>query len=182
MFGNAVTWERSFLEHSLQAYDELKASPAAVGSQVTILASGNAEEITPGYDLVYIDPPYINRQERYNRDDYWRRYNFLEGLAQYERWPKLINVNSDIKMMSPPTWFDAWSTRRSFKDRLFSHIDTHRRSIVALSYVTDAEPQELEIKQYFESKFKQLSVHSTEHSHALSKSRKRELLYIGHPR
>ncbi|MER9305901.1 DNA adenine methylase [Mesorhizobium sp. M0293] len=180
-FGNAITWERSFMHHALQAYDDITRRSACGGS-FSILPSGNAEDIPAGYDLVYIDPPYIGREERRNRDDYWRRYHFLEGLAHYNEWGGLIDPKSDIRLFAPPHWFPEWARTRSFKDRLFSFIDRHQHSIVALSYVSGAFPSETEIKAHFESRFSQVSIHSAEHNHALSKARKRELLFIGYPR
>ena len=181
-FGNAVTWERTFAHHALQAYDELNAKPEFPGGSATVLPAGDAGGIAPGYDLVYIDPPYINRVERYNHDDYWRRYHFLEGLANYRQWAGLINRNSDIGLFPPPPWFAEWGRVATFKDRLFAFIDTHRHSIIALSYVSDAFPSETEIMAHFEARFAQVSVHSAAHHHALSKTQKRELLFIGYPK
>jgi adenine-specific DNA-methyltransferase len=184
-FGNAATWERSFDHLILQAYDGL---PAALKSlnrpyrSCRILEAGNAEDIPTGHDLVYIDPPYTSLQERYNFDDYWRRYHFLEGLARYSDWTDSIDQCSRIKELRPPSWIIEWSRRRTFKDRLFTFIHKHRHSTVVLSYVTDAHPPEDEIRAYFESRFLDVSVHSTQHSHALSRLRKRELLFIGYPR
>ena len=180
-FGNAVTWERSFEHHALQAYDDIVRRSVCSGS-FSILPSGNAEDIPPGYDLVYIDPPYIGREERRNRDDYWRRYHFLEGLARYNEWEELIDPTSDIRLFSSPPWFREWARARSFKERLFSFIDKHQHSITVLSYVSGALPSEMEIKEHFEARFSQVSIHSAEHNHALSKARKRELLFVGYPR
>lgn len=181
-FGNAVTWERSFDHHALQAYDELARAPAEGRQPVAILPAGDASDIKPGYDLVYIDPPYINCEDRYNRDDYWRRYHFLEGLARYDQWSGLIDLASDIRLSSPLPWFAAWGRKGTFKDRLFAFIDSHRTSIVVLSYVSDAVPSEGELLSHFESRFAQVSVHSAAHHHALSKTQKRELLLIGVPK
>jgi adenine-specific DNA-methyltransferase len=181
-FGNAATWERSFTHHALQAFDELTRADIGSRPAATILPAGDASDIKSGYDLVYIDPPYINRENRYNRDDYWRRYHFLEGLAGYEDWATAIDPASDIRLASPSSWFADWSRKARFKDRLFAFIDTHRSSIVALSYVSDAIPSEAELLAYFESRFDQVSVHSAAHSHALSKTKKRELLLIGVPK
>lgn len=181
-FGNAVTWERSFKYHAIQAYDELLRSHSVCGGPVSILPAGNAEDIAPGYDLVYIDPPYISLEDRYNRDDYWRRYHFLEGLACYEQWGKLIDSNSDIRLFPSPPWFVEWGRTRSFKDRLFAFIDAHRHSIVVLSYLSEAFPSENEIKAHFDASFSRVSVYSEEHNHALSKTRKCELLFVGYPR
>jgi adenine-specific DNA-methyltransferase len=181
-FGNAVTWERTFQHHALQAYDELAGTPTILGPAATVLAAGDAADISPGYDLVYIDPPYINREKRYNRDDYWRRYHFLEGLARYEHWAPLIDDRSDIRLFPPSRWFAEWRRTEKFKDRLFAFIDAHRHSIVALSYLSGAIPSETEIMTHFEDRFAQVSVHSAAHHHALSRTCKRELLFIGRPR
>jgi adenine-specific DNA-methyltransferase len=179
-FGNFATWERSFEHHMLQAYDEL--CPIHSTQPVsTILPSGNVEKLSPGYDLVYIDPPYINNVSRYNRDDYWRRYHFLEGFAQYDKWGKMIDVSSDIRLLRRPPWMADWSNKSSFWDRLSSLIKKHRNSLVVLSYVTGAYPHESEIKNLFEEAFSSVSVHSREHSHALGIVPRRELLFIGRP-
>jgi adenine-specific DNA-methyltransferase len=181
-FGNAVTWERPFLQHALQAFDELSEGPRLVGGRVSILAAGDAGDIPAGYDLVYVDPPYINRQDKYNRDDYWRRYHFLEGLARYDEWDEKIDADSPIGLASTPEWFTDWGRARIFKDRLFAFIERHKHSHVALSYVSGAIPSEEEIKAHFENHFSQVSVHSARHSHVLSKTPKRELLFIGYPK
>lgn len=180
-FGNAVTWNRSFVHHALQAYDELHKFQMRAEGAVSILPSGDAARISAGYDLVYIDPPYVNREDRYNRDNYWRRYNFLEGLSQYRQWAMLIDVESDIRMFTPPQWFNDWSRARSFKERLFSFVDHHKHSIVVLSYVSGAIPSESEIKAHFKTRFTRVVIRHAEHNHALSKERKRELLFIGYP-
>lgn len=181
-FGNAATWERSFIHHALQAYDELCRAIVVDRQPAIIMPAGDASNIDPGFDLVYIDPPYINHENRYNRDDYWRRYHFLEGLVDYKQWASSIDAASDIRLADAPAWFSAWSSKATFKDRLFDFIDAHRNSIVALSYVSDAVPSETELLAHFESRFAQVSVHSAAHHHALSKTHKRELLLIGKPK
>lgn len=180
-FGNAATWERSFTHHALQAYDELTKARVRGSLTATILPSGEVEKIGTGYDLVYIDPPYVSREERYNRDNYWRRYHFLEGFSQYEQWAQLINEESDIRIFDAPKSFHEWSQSGSFKERLFSLIDRHRHSIVVLSYVAGAVPSERSITAHFKSRFARVSVYAETHNHALSSKPKRELLFIGHP-
>lgn len=181
-FGNAVTWNRTFTHHALQAYDELHKIQVDCSGTVSILPSGDAARIKSGYDLVYIDPPYVNLEERYNRDNYWRRYNFLEGLSRYDKWDRLIDINSDIRMFAPPSWFADWNSVKSFKERLFSFIDQHKRSIVVLSYVSGTVPSEAELRTHFKARFSRVVVRHVAHTHALSKDRKRELLFIGYPR
>jgi adenine-specific DNA-methyltransferase len=180
-FGNLATWERSFEHHMLQAYDELTTMPSR-HSEFRVLPSQNAEEISPGYDLVYIDPPYVNPDERSNRDDYWRRYHFLEGLAQYREWGQRLDPNSQIRLLQQPEWMMAWSRRKTFAERLYALVRKHKKSIVVLSYVTNAHPHEHQLQDVFEAEFSNVSIHTREHSHALSRSPRRELLIIGHPR
>ena len=181
-FGNAVTWERSFTQHALQAYDELVRMPHLLGPPAQILMGGDAATIKPGYDLVYIDPPYINRDDRYNRDDYWRRYHFLEGIARYDEWNSLIDESSSVRLFTAPPWFKQWGRAATFRDCLFDFIHVHRNSIVVMSYVSGTAPSEIEIMTHFQDIFCRVSLHSIAHRHALSKTPKRELLFIGLPR
>ena len=102
-FGNHATWKRSFRHHMLEAYDELTQCPGSRRS-FKILPSGNAATLEAGYDLVYLDPPYLSLEQRYNRDDYWRRYHFLEGLAQYQNWHERIDPLSNIRLLRQPRW------------------------------------------------------------------------------
>jgi adenine-specific DNA-methyltransferase len=181
-FGNWRTWERTFDEHIIQTFDELQARVDNLGPAATILSSGNAEEIAEGYDLVYIDPPYVSRNANHNWDNYWRRYHFLEGLSRYSNWEDIIDPKSAVRLPPMPRWTLEWSRCDTFQGRLFSLIQKHSRSIVVLSYVTDACPNERVIKTFFEETFSHVSLHSKSHYHALSRSDKRELLFIGHPK
>ena len=181
-FGNLVTWERRFDLHMIEAYDELIYERLRQHAECVVLPSQNAEDIPAGYDLVYIDPPYISLVARVNWDNYWRRYHFLEGLARYDEWEKLIDPHSNIRLFAPPEWIVAWSGRSTFAERLFSLIEKHKHSIVVLSYVSDAYPEHDKIKSFFESKFWNVVVHYRVHNHALSRTAKQELLFIGQPR
>jgi adenine-specific DNA-methyltransferase len=181
-FGNWTTWERTFDEHILEAFDELQGRMEDPGPAATILPPGNAEEVAEGYDFVYVDPPYVGTSKRQNWDDYWRRYHFLEGLSRYSDWEDMIDPQSGIRLPSTPPWIIEWSQRDTFPDRLFSLIEKHRRSIVVLSYVTNAHPDERIIKTFFDETFSKVLLHSKPHSHSLSRSSKRELLFIGHPK
>jgi adenine-specific DNA-methyltransferase len=178
-FGNLVTWERSFGLHMLQAYDELLHNSASRGPEGTVLPSQNVENIPAGYDLVYIDPPYISSSEGRNWDNYWRRYHFLEGLARYQEWEQLIDPHSNIRLLAQPEWISPWSHRGTFAERLFSLVEKHRDSIVVLSYVSDAYPRDDEIKAFFRSQFTSTVFDAKIHTHALSPSAKTELLFIG---
>lgn len=180
-FGNFKTWERSFPELMLQSYQEISASIWEGRGSVQILKPSNVSNIRPGYDLVYLDPPYISLIEKNNWDDYWRKYHFLEGLSQYQQWRSLIDTKACLKSMPTPKQFIEWSQKKTFRDKLYTLIRKHRKSIVVLSYVSDAYPDKQDIGSFFKSLFTEVSIHSKHHVHALSKNKKRELLFIGRP-
>lgn len=181
-FGNGTTWERPFAELMMKAYEELLTALWKGRGKIKILKPSCVSHIRNGYDLVYLDPPYISQNENNNRDNYWRRYHFLEGLSNYHEWNKLIDRKTSLKSMVTPKTFLVWSRKATFRDKLYALIRKHRQSIVVLSYVSDSFPDENDIAVHFKSLFFDVSIHSLEHTHALSKQKKRELLFIGRPR
>ena len=56
-FGNMTTWERSFSELMLRAYDELVHCVWNSGRQIEVVSPTNILDIEPQYNLVYLDPP-----------------------------------------------------------------------------------------------------------------------------
>ena len=181
-FGNGTTWERPFIELMMQAYQELLTALWKGRGDIKILKPTCVSRIRNGYDLVYLDPPYIGSVETNNNDDYWRRYHFLEGISNYPKWAPLIDKETSLRSIPTPRQFLVWSRKQTFREKLFELIRKHRQSIVVLSYVSGAFPDESDITGYFESLFFDVSVHSLEHGHALSKQKKRELLFIGRPK
>ena len=178
-FGNKTTWDKPFQGLMLQSYGELVSTLFESTSNIKISRASSITCVSSGYDLVYLDPPYVRLSETSNSDDYWKRYHFLEGLSNYDTWPDSIDPQSNIRAIYQPKHFLEWSRKVSFKEKLFNLIEKHRSSTVVLSYVSGAYPDESEILAYFENKFPIVSVHSKDHSHALCKKRKRELLFIG---
>lgn len=181
-FGNSTTWERSFQEHIALAYNDLVASRFCSEHDVSIISPSCASTIDGNYDLVYIDPPYVSRKESYNRDDYWRRYHFLEGLSIYDNWEAQLDSYSDIKMMPTPKHFVAWSRKATFREQLFQFIKLHRKSIVVLSYVDNGYPSCDEIQSFLDDTFGKVLVKYLNLNHALSRERRKECLWIGFPR
>lgn len=183
-FGNATTWATDFPTHMMSAFDELHRlnSATAFRGKIEISAGYDALEIKDKFDLVYIDPPYISESASRNRDNYWKKYHFLEGIADYQHWSDRIELSSPIRMLGEPCWSKEWSTKPVFKDKLFDLIDLHKNSLVVLSYVDNAYPSFDELREKFSDCFEHVSIHSLDHHHALSKVRKKELLFIGRPK
>jgi adenine-specific DNA-methyltransferase len=96
---------------------------------------GDVFEIEPrGFDLVYLDPPYVPRADD---NCYVKRYHFLEGLSCY--WENLP-VRSDTQVKKIAKRYTPFSYRRDCLpafERLFAHFE---RSILVLSYSSNGYP------------------------------------------
>lgn len=176
-FGNLVTWETPFPVLMKTALpDVIKVSKLAT-QPVTILPHGDIGRLKAGYDLVYLDPPYVSESK--TSDDYLKRYHFLEGLSSYADWEDGLNNTSYIKSLQPRQYISEWQDKRTFCERLFDVISAHNQSIVALSYLAGAYPSEEEIANHFRQNFQHVSVLRKDFCHALAKEKKVELLFIG---
>jgi DNA adenine methylase/adenine-specific DNA-methyltransferase len=87
-----------------------------------------------GYDLVYVDPPYVPRADD---NCYVKRYHFLEGLSCY--WEDL-EILEDSKVKKIRKRYTPFSYRKSALnafDRLFGRF---AQSIIVLSYSSNGYP------------------------------------------
>jgi adenine-specific DNA-methyltransferase len=179
-FGNATTWQTSFSDHMRYACGELKdLHKQTYGGVASVLAPRDLFSLPHGSDLVYVDPPYI-RQDR-SPERYIRMYHFLEGLALYEQWPKLIVPGSRLASLPDNYYPRDWEHKPSFSDLLSELIRKHRSSIVVLSYVQDAHPTEQTLRRLFRSTFARTSVYRRQIPHALSRRTTTELTIVGRP-
>lgn len=176
-FGNWATWDRSFEELIARASLELlKAQSVAIG-RAKVLKPKDAMSIRPGYDLVYVDPPYIDQNN--NDLDYLQRYHFLEGLCQPKSWSSYIDLNSANRRFLSNKTISDWNSKVHFRDLLFSFIEKHSNSIVVLSYQSPGIPSCEEITRLFHQIFKHVRVVKVSAHHALRKSQKQELIFVG---
>jgi adenine-specific DNA-methyltransferase len=176
-FGNWVTWERSFANLMKEAFVDLSSLLHSNSGSATVLRHGDIARLKGQYDLVYLDPPYVNKEKV--TDDYIQRYHFLEGLSAYAAWEKSLNASSPLKSVQTYPYIRDWQDRRQFTDLLFGLIEKHKRSIVVLSYVAGALPSEYEITSQMKSIFSSVRVHRKRLGHALAKTKRTELLFIG---
>jgi len=179
-FGNQTTWDTPFTELAVRAFLELERVVWRSPVNQVILPPADISELAIGYDLVYLDPPYISLKN--GGDDYLRRYHFLEGLCRYDEWHQLIDGSYQNLQFKKQSHISDWQSKRHFKDLLFNLIEKHRKSIVALSYVGNAFPSQEELHSFFKGAFREVKVVQHELPHALSKGSKNELLFIGVPR
>lgn len=180
-FGNQTTWDTPFPTLAKRAYRELKKAVRMSDSQIKIMPPTDVSKINTGYDLVYLDPPYINKNVS-GGDDYQRRYHFLDGLCRYEEWDNLIDRSYNNFQLEKQQHIYEWQSKVHFKDKLFDLIKKHSQSIVVLSYVDNAYPSVGVLKRFFSKTFESFDVSYQKLPHALSKGKKREVLFIGRPK
>ena len=176
-FGNYVTWETPFPDLMKANLPDVVLAIKPTKLSTIILPPGDISRLDAGYDLVYLDPPYVN--ESRNCEDYLTRYHFLEGLSNYASWGKEINSASSIKALKQRSYISEWQSKRMFRELLFDLIHVHRQSIVVLSYLAGAYPDEEEITEHFRNNFQHVRVLRKDFTHALAKEKKIELLFIG---
>jgi len=134
-FGNKATWDRSFQDHFRRFAGEANAAVIDGGGDCRAIRR-DAIDVKPGFDLVYIDTPYINRAGV--GVDYQQFYHFLEGLVRYEEWPALIDdrfKHRPLARVDQP-WSDPRRCREMFQ-KLFARF---RDSILVVSYRSDGIP------------------------------------------
>ena len=96
---------------------------------------GDVFDVKPdGYDLVYMDPPYVPRADD---NCYMKRYHFLEGLSCY--WDGLeIVQDSKVKKVKKP--YTPFSYRRTAIDAFTELFRRFASSTLVLSYSSNGFP------------------------------------------
>jgi DNA adenine methylase/adenine-specific DNA-methyltransferase len=96
---------------------------------------GDVFDVDPrGFDLVYMDPPYVPRADD---NCYVKRYHFLEGLSCYWEGLRILEDTKVKKIEKPFTPFSYRSRAVAAFDRLFAKF---RESILVLSYSSNGFP------------------------------------------
>lgn len=175
-FGNKATWDKPFVEHFLEFAAQVNAAVFDSGFPCHA-ACGDAREIRGEFDLVYIDPPYVNR----NRIgvDYFDFYHFLEGIVDYDRWCVRINPKRKHRPLigEKSAWSDVKQCHSAF-DRLFERFQD---AVLVVSYRSDGIPSEQELMSLLR-KYKSdvTCVRYDQYQYVLStNSDSQELLMIG---
>ncbi|NKI69005.1 adenine methyltransferase [Collimonas pratensis] len=176
-FGNRSTWNKSFDTHILTTYREVQLAQTARAQSIQVTSGLCAGKIAPGFDLVYLDPPYFKRAKR-NTETYLERYHFLEGLARYDEWPSLIDQNSSLRAIKRPYRLE-WTNKQELLVNLQHMIKKHSGAKFALSYVADEEPTEEELFNLFRENFDRVRLSRRSFNRVLSKKRPFEILLIG---
>jgi len=177
-FGNKITWERSFSELMERIRLETNDAIFNNGESHKIL-NLDALDVKPGYDLVYLDPPYYSSSRR-SYIDYYRYYHFLEGICSYDKWKERIDFS--LKELPITNTSCSFKTGR-FKEDLASIMEIHRESIIVISYKSHGYPTIDEIKDLMSLTHKKPRKRSISHIYRLNKNNGhyRENLLVAEP-
>ncbi len=139
-FGNKATWDKSFEEHSIAAVNEANAAVFDNGME-NVAVCVDALDAPADVDLVYLDPPYMS--DKGVGVDYLDFYHFIEGLADYDTWPSVVDhkyKHRPLRRRETP-WCDKERISQQF-DRV---LDRFKDSIIVLSYRSDGIPSVSEL-------------------------------------
>ncbi len=174
-FGNKVTWDTPFDVHFAKLATEANRAVFDNGQSCVALCQ-DAVTVTPEFDLVYIDPPYINANGQ--GVDYRDFYHFLEGVADYPDWRDRVEMGSRHRRLfrRPNPWIDPASICDAF-DALFRHFAD---CTIVVSYRSDGVPTIDDLRQMLACvKSNVEAVEYDAYQYALSTNkRSREILLI----
>lgn len=124
----------SIQEHFLEQLEVYNTAAFDNGRRNRSLRSDVFSADPSGYDLVYLDPPYVPRSDD---NCYVKRYHFLEGLSCYWQGVEILETSRVKKIKKPFTPFSYRKTALEAFDRLFRQFS---RSIIVLSYSSNGYP------------------------------------------
>jgi adenine-specific DNA-methyltransferase len=175
-FGNKVTWDAPFEQHFRRFAAEVNAAVFDSGVPCQAVCR-DALDVPGRFDLVYVDPPYLNR--RGVGVDYLDFYHFLEGMTDYARWGERIDHRRKHRPLRGPRspWSDARQVHAAF-GRLFERFAD---SILVVSYRSDGIPSVEELIALLQRyKRKVTGLRGDGYQYALStNARSAEVLLIG---
>jgi DNA adenine methylase len=110
-----------------------------------------------GYDLVYIDTPYVSP---FSDCDYTRRYHFVEGFSSYWQGAEILNHTVTKKLRSYPTDFSTKGRAFDAFAKLFHHF---RKSSLVVSYSSNGIPSERQMVELLRGFKRKVEVHKIRH-------------------
>lgn len=173
-FGNKVTWDRPFNDHFLNSVRQANRAIFTNGRANRALCR-DALAVEGEFDLVYIDPPYMN--SRGVSVDYLDFYHFLEGLSEYNQWPQKLAKGYKHKPYERQA--SPW-LHRDLIHRAFEEVFTRfARSILVVSYRSDGIPTPQELTRALERHKRHVStIAYGTYKYVLSPATSKELLFI----
>lgn len=167
-FGNKTTWDRS-IGFLFQRYANELNSLVFPNGKVNKATNEDVFLMTDSrYDLIYIDPPYLNQKRTKTQCDYRRMYHFLEGLANYENWGNLIDYRSSNLHLKDGN--NKWTDKNRAITNLEQIFRKFRNSVIVVSYKSPGIPAEEEIVSLLKNYKNNVTVTKRQYSYALNNS------------
>lgn len=172
-FGNKTTWDTPFETHFRVAVNEANRAVFDNG-RINRATNVDALHTTSGFDLVYIDPPYMNR--RGTSIDYRDFYHFLEGMVNYDLWSTLVDYQSKHRRLF--TQPSDWNNPKRILDAFEQLIQVHKQSILVISYRDDGIPSRNQLISLLKKYKNQIQEASQPTKYVLAHKKTHELLLI----
>ncbi|MBL7128344.1 MAG: DNA adenine methylase [Ignavibacteria bacterium] len=183
-FGNKKTWEKDFKESFLCFINELNS--LIINNEKNCYSTNQSIfNIDPyGFELVYLDPPYIRKNSSNETSDYLKCYHFLEGISNYLDWNKLIDYNT-INLRFKNFYIEDDFNFNNIKNSFENIFDMFKKSIIVLSYKKGGVPSIETIVKKLKKIKRKVYTKSIEYNYALNKQNgnaknNREVLIIGY--
>lgn len=182
-FGNKTTWDKPF-EFFFEKFIHEANSSVFEGENNCSSINYNALDIPEkDYDLIYIDPPYLTKNNYNETANYIRCYHFLEGLANFKTWKDLIDYNTNnyhFKRNGENIWINPKKNESSFEEL----IEKFPRSKIIISYKKYGCPSIQKLIKILKRHRNKVEWFSRPYGYALNNQngnahRNREVLLIG---
>ncbi|MBN2157410.1 MAG: DNA adenine methylase [Candidatus Lokiarchaeota archaeon] len=180
-FGNKVTWDTPFEVHFKKFAEEVNSYIIKTNHGCSALSLDvmqvPLDYYENGFDLVYIDPPYIPK--RGENIIYRDLYHFLEGIMQYDSWIDQIDTKSKHKRIKPI--YNVWNDKRNIYNAFKMLLKRYKESNILLSHRSDGIPSTTELIDLLKERWSAVSiVNSIDHKYALSTRSSNEILILAH--
>ncbi|TNE48600.1 MAG: DNA methyltransferase [Deltaproteobacteria bacterium] len=176
-FGNKSTWDRPFPDAVRRFVDEANQAIFS-GAKSCVAVQHDAAEVPGSFDLVYADPPYISKKG--TSTDYADLYHFLNGICDYDAWPKQLDHKSKhrrlLRQASP------WTDKQKISDAFDTLFGAYPGSVLAVSYRSDGIPSIDELSALMKRHRAHVEVHPYgAYQYALSTNKSsEEVLLVGY--
>ncbi len=175
-FGNQTTWNTPFHKLLQNKINESNSHVFDNGMINKAMNEDAAKISTSLVDLVYIDPPYFRLDGDRRQSNYRFSYHFVEGLAQYDIWPDLLDNKSSLRALKPNgnSAEILYQCKRSKLQETL--LDWFKRIIlnwpnaqIVMSYKQPGVPSCWAIKQLLEETGRSVSVRRAGYQYALNR-------------
>lgn len=172
-FGNKTTWDTDFAVH-FRAFAAEANQAVFDNGENNVALNMDALAAPTGFDLVYIDPPYLN--EKGVGVDYRDFYHFLEGMTDYRSWEGLIDLKSRHRRLKPVS--SVWNKSGTILDAFDALVSRYRDSSLIVSYRDNGIPTPEQLRDVLRTYKRDVREASQSQKYVLSKTASKEILLI----